>query len=101
MITHVKWVAIAAAVLALPAGIAFAQGAPPWEWGWWFWLLPASRFLFVLGCIAAVVFFIVRMVRRPAQSRSGAGLDILNERLARGEIEKAEYEEKRRLIMSA
>jgi uncharacterized membrane protein len=30
-----------------------------------------------------------------------AGLDILNERLARGEIDKAEYEEKRRLIMSA
>lgn len=101
MITRVKWVALVAAVLALPAGLAMAQGGPPWEWGPWFWLFPASRFLFVLACIAAVVFFIVRMVRRPAQSRCGAGLDILNERLARGEIEKAEYEEKRRIITSA
>lgn len=101
MITHVKWVAIAAAILALPAGIALAQGGPPWEWGGWFWLFPAFRFLFVLACFAAVVFFIVWMVRRPTRSRGSAGLDILNERFARGEIEKAEYEEKRRTLAGA
>jgi putative membrane protein len=101
MITHVRRVAIVAAVLALPAGVAWAQGGPPWEWGWWFWLFPASRLLFALACLAAIVFFIVRVARRPARSRGGAAFDILNERLARGEIDKAEYEEKRSLILRA
>jgi putative membrane protein len=101
MITHFKRVVIVATVLALPAGIALAQGGPPWEWGGWYFLFPGFRFLFVLACLAAFVYFIVRMVRRPAPSRSSAGLDILNERFARGEIDKAEYEDKRRLIAGA
>jgi putative membrane protein len=101
MVTHLKRVAIVAAVLVLPAGIALAQGGPPWEWSGWFFLFPGFRFLFVLACLAAFVYFIVRMARRPAEPRSSAGLDILNERFARGEIDKAEYEDKRRLIADA
>jgi putative membrane protein len=81
--------------------MALAQGGPPWEWGWWFWLFPGFRFLFALAVLAAVVFLIVRLARGPARSRSNAGLDILNERFARGEIEKAEYEERRRILTGA
>ena len=102
MIKHFKHVAMAAAVLALPANVALAQSGPPWDWGWWFWWFPAFPLLFVLGCLAVFVFIVVQMTSRHAQSRERrAGLDIINERLARGEINKDEYEEKRRLIMSA
>lgn len=87
--------------MAISADAAFAQFGPPWQSNWWFWWMPASRIAFVLGVIAVVAFVAIRVLRRPAGSRSGAGLDILSERFARGEIDKAEYEEKRRLILRA
>jgi len=35
MMKHLKRVALVAAALAVPAGIALAQGGPPWGgWGW-------------------------------------------------------------------
>ena len=101
MLTHVKRVAIVATALTLPAGIALAWGGPPGGWGSGYWMFPGFRFLFVLGCIALVVYLIVHIVRRPAAVRGGAGLDILNERFARGEIDKAEYEERRRVLTDA
>jgi len=100
MIRYLKRVAVLAAVLTLPANAALAQSGPPWEWGWWFWWFPVFPLLFVLGCLAVFVFIITSMVGRHTIPKR-AGLDILNERLARGEIDKAEYEEKRRLIMSS
>jgi putative membrane protein len=102
MIKHFKRVAALAAVLTLPANVALAQSGPPWEWGWWFWWFPVFPLFFVLGCLAVFVFIMVHLMGRHAPWRDrGAGLDILNERLARGEIDKAEYEEKRRLIVSS
>lgn len=98
MITHLKRVAVVAAILVLPAGIALAQGGPHWGWDGGYFMFPGFRFVFVLGLLAAFVYFIVRMVRRPAEPRHSAGLDILDERFARGEIDKAEYEDRRRLI---
>ncbi|MGE3712633.1 MAG: hypothetical protein AB7G35_23560 [Hyphomicrobiaceae bacterium] len=107
MIKHLKRVAILATVLALPAGVALAQGGPPWGWGGWFHFFP---FLIVLAFVTGLVLIMVRLIGRHCPWRDSrertsvphkAGLDILDERLARGEIEKAEYEEKRRLIVSA
>ena len=89
---------------------AFAQGGPPaqyWDWpgpwhmwggmGFW-WLFP----LLMLGFIFLCVLF---MVRGPwggghsAQSdTTSSALRLLNERFAKGEISKEEFEEKRTIL---
>lgn len=52
--------------------------------------------LFALIGVIALIVWIAQWAT--ASRRSRAALDILNERFARGEIERAEYEEKRKLI---
>jgi putative membrane protein len=96
----------ALACLALPA---VAQEPPPgwrygpmWEghWGWMF-MGPLMMIIFV----AAVVVFVVLALRwigggahHGAPPATRTPLDILKERFARGEIDKAEFEERRRLL---
>jgi putative membrane protein len=85
----------------------------PWHmwgggWGFW-WIFPMIMFFMVVVCVAMLVL----------GRRSGAGglphwrpgrswddpthsaLQILNERFARGEIQKQEYEEKKTAIVSS
>ena len=53
----------------------------------------------LLLALVGVIAIIVWIVQWAGDSRRSRGaLDILNERFARGEINKAEYEEKRQLI---
>jgi putative membrane protein len=52
--------------------------------------------LFALIGVIAIIVWIVRWATDSRRSRTA--LDILNERFARGEIDRAEYEEKRDLI---
>jgi len=52
--------------------------------------------LLALVGIIAIVVWIVRWANDSRRSRTA--LDILNERFARGEIDKAEYEERRKLM---
>ncbi len=64
--------------------------------------------LFMLALIAAIVAVIVLLVRwigggsghvpQQAQPSGKAPLDILKQRYARGEIDKEEYEERRRVL---
>jgi putative membrane protein len=107
-----------------PAGPHYGYGyhmwyGPGWDggWGWhpWFFLGP----LFMLVVLAGIVLLIVWLARSlifggqgwhhslyggsgpcPTCGRRGRGpaLDVLSERLARGEIDKDEYEEKRKLL---
>jgi putative membrane protein len=56
---------------------------------------PFILLLALIGIIAIVVW-IVQWAGDSRRSRTA--LDILNQRLARGEIDKVEYEEKRKLI---
>jgi putative membrane protein len=63
--------------------------------------LPMLWPIVVIGAIVFVVMLLVRDGRTPAGRRDPTGLrplEILRERFARGEIEQAEYEEKRRVI---
>ncbi len=96
-------------VLVLAVAPALAQQSQPyygphmWGGGWWMLFGPLWMLLF----IAAIVVVVVLLVRWTMGSThyGGAGLpgaktplDILQERFARGEINKEEYEERRRVL---
>ncbi len=90
-----------------------------WGFGWGFWwMMPLMMLLFFLVC--AAIFWIVfgrrwsggmhhwgspwHMMDHPWSHWSdpaNSALKILNERYARGEIEKAEYEERKATILSS
>ena len=56
----------------------------------------------VIGAIIFVVMLLIRNGRTPAEPSNRTGLrslEILRERFARGEIDQAEYEERRRVIL--
>lgn len=103
------------AILALPAfaqqGAVSEPGGPPygygyrmwdhgWGWGWHpaFFFAPLCM-LFVLAGIA-LFFWLVRGFGHgaPGHFRSRGALDTLDQRFAKGEIDKAEFEEKRKLL---
>jgi putative membrane protein len=72
----------------------------PWHmwsdvYGWphW-WIGPLMMMSLVIFCVAMMFF----MMRGRHRHRSDYALDILKERFARGEINQAEYEERRRLL---
>ena len=78
-----------------------------WQGGWHFWwMFPMMMLFFILVC--GVIFLVgyrlsgqgPHMMHRPWGDPSYSALQILNERLARGEIEKAEYAERKAAILS-
>ena len=96
-------------LLSLP-GLALAQPeryyGPDMMLGGWFHMF--FGFLMMLLFLAIIVVLVVLGVRwlgasghslfRPPAAGERAALDILKERLARGEIDVAEYEERRRAL---
>lgn len=75
-----------------------------WNDYWWsgnYWPMPGMFFgpimmiVFLIICVAMMVFM---MRGRGHGSRGRDALDILKERFARGEINQAEFEERRRLL---
>ena len=102
--------ALLAGLLGLP-GLAIAQPAegywgPHMMWGGWFHMFFGFlMMLLFLGIIVALVVVGVRWLgseHSPFRHAPGPGapspLDTLKERLARGEIDVAEYEERRRAL---
>jgi uncharacterized membrane protein len=81
-----------------------------WGWGFW-WIFPLLMFLFM---IAVCFGFFFLMFRGGGHSHHGmpghmgpqwgdptfSALQLLNERFAKGEIQKQEYEEKKAAILS-
>lgn len=76
----------------------YYHGRHMWDGGWMF-LGPVMMIAF----IAIIVVVVVLLVRgfgghRPNPSSDSNALEILKERFARGEIDKEEYEERRRIL---
>lgn len=77
-----------------------------WDGGWYGMIFGPLFMILVLAAVIAAVVLFVRWIGGPWQGTvpphqtvpGRTPLDILKERFARGEIDKDEYEEKRRLI---
>jgi len=96
-------VALGAAALAEP--VLAEQSQPYWGphmWGGdggWF-LRPLGMILF-WGAVIALLVFAVRWLsgsNRPRDVAAGSALDILRERFARGEIDKNEFEDRKKVL---
>lgn len=114
------WKKAAAVTVGIMAAIpqsGWAQSAPgvePYPYGrhmmWWGgeWYGMAFGHLFMIVVLAAAIALAVLLVRwlsgpwhatAPHQAPTGrVPLDILKERFARGDIDKAEYEDRRRVL---
>lgn len=94
-----------AMIAALPVLAQQANTAPPPTYMYHRHMWHGGFFgpLLVTLAIFALVALFVRFGFRGRQGyryhRSGGALDILEERFARGEVDKAEFEEKRKLLM--
>ncbi len=90
----------------LAAWPASAQDAPlrmmhGWHDGWGMMMFGPLFMLLLVAGIAALVVWLVRGGHGPAQPPASAGrnpVDILKDRFARGEIDKDEFEERRRIL---
>ncbi len=102
--------ALALPGLALVSLPAYAQGAGEprywhhgWDWGWGHMLFGGLMMLVFWGGIILLIVLGVRWLGRGPESDSGSRarptpLEILEERFARGEIDKEEFEERRRML---
>lgn len=80
----------------------YTYGPHMWEGGWWMFLGPIWMILF-LAIVVALVVLAVRWVGDTGAGKAGGAarqspLDILRERFARGEIDKGEFEERKRAL---
>jgi putative membrane protein len=111
MIRNALLTALLSSSLGLP-GLAFAQPGegywgPHMMWGGWFHMFFGFlMMLLFLGIIVLLVVLGVRWLggsehspfRRSPRQGDHTALNILKERLAKGEIDVAEYEERRRAL---
>lgn len=112
MNAHIQRLAFAGAVV-LAATPAWAQTTsdfgprygygPMWAgWGWgWFpgMIIGPLMMLIIIGVVVALALWFTRgFGHAEAYGHSRAALDILEQRFARGEIDKAEFEDKRKLL---
>lgn len=95
--------AAVAASLSLTAPAALAQQGYYWHGGWAGMILGPIMMIVFLAILVGLVVLAVRWLGGGNGSTSPFGgrqraLDILEERFARGEIDKAEFDERRRAL---
>ena len=113
----VSTAALAAAAIALLPVAAWAQTSPDldrygwgshmmgWGGGWFGMIFGPIFMILVLALVIAIAVLLVRWLGGPWQaaaphhpSPARSPLDILKERFAHGEIDKEEFEERRRIL---
>jgi putative membrane protein len=94
-------------VISLPTTNAFAQGRVyEWSWEmhpmWWGWGLGMMlmMLLFWALIIVGLVLGIRWLIAQAKETRSDSALEILRQRYARGEINKEEFEAKKKDLLS-
>lgn len=105
----ISW--LAAPLYFTASGMAIAQqsrspfyGPHMWNGGWHGWFFGPIMMIVFIAVAVAVVVLLVRWLGGPGQGNTSHGgpgrtpLDILKERFARGEIDKEEFEERRRVL---
>lgn len=100
---RLKTVLILALSASVPSGTAWAQAAERYYYGhhdmMGGWLGGVVMMLLMIALIVGAVVVTLRLLGHgPAGRSSGRALEILNERFARGEIDRTEYEERRRAL---
>jgi len=97
---------LVAAVMSVPAHAQMypGYGHDNWEWGWGHMIYGPLMMIVFWGGLIVVAVLAVRWLgggsshkHNGPTNRSNA-LDILRERFARGEIDKEEFEERKRLL---
>ena len=98
---------LALTVISLPITKAFAQGRVyEWSWEmhpmWWGWGLGMMfMMLFFWGLIIVGLVLGIRwLIGQTKETRSDSALEILRQRYARGEINKEEFEAKKKDLLS-
>ena len=106
---------------APPEGWCWGPGTGHMMWaggyGWHFWWMPPIMMLFMLLVVAGVFYLLSsrrtwgagshyggppwHMMDRIGSPSTHTALQILNERFAKGEIQKDEYEERKNVILSS
>lgn len=96
-----------AALISMPAFAQTLADRPDyWHygWGWGHMIFGSVMMIIFWGGIILAIVLAVRWLGRESgrgaesQPRTKAPLDILHERFARGEIDKEEFEERKRLL---
>lgn len=81
-----------------------AYGPHMWNGGWQGWFFGPVMMIVFLAVVVVVVVLLVRWLGWPSHGNTPqhppgqTPLDILKERFAKGEIDKEEYEERRRIL---
>lgn len=100
--------ALSIATAALPAFAQVATERPDYwhygsDWGWGHMIFGSVMMLLFWGVIIVGIVIVVRWLAGGVSQQSGSSsqkrsLEILEERFARGEIDKEEFEERKRLL---
>jgi putative membrane protein len=78
----------------------------PWEWrfygsgGWWVMLMMVLAMILFWGIVIGGVVLVVRLILSIGKGKKSDPLKILKQRYARGEIQKDEFEQKKKDILS-
>lgn len=107
---HRAYIRLMALLAAATPSVTWAQqsgqnyGPHMWNGGWPGWFFGPMMMIVVIAVAVIVVVLLVRWLGGPSHGttlRSPPGktsLDILKERFARGEIDKEEFEERRKTL---